>query len=65
MPDFERPINLDAAAELLGIHVVTLRRWAAEGKVPCAKLGHRWKFRVSSLDEWMRQQEQSQTQPRR
>ena len=46
-------LSTRTAADLLGVHVVTLRGWAREGRVPCVRIGGRWKFRVSDLKEWI------------
>ena len=37
----------------VGISGDTLYRYASEGFVPAFKLGNRWRFRKSLLDNWM------------
>ncbi|MBS1801242.1 MAG: helix-turn-helix domain-containing protein [Acidobacteria bacterium] len=49
---FEPLISAVEAGELLGIHPVTVLRWAREGKIPHRKLGRKVKFRKSELDYW-------------
>lgn len=51
---FEPLINLNEAAKLLGIHSKTLEVMARNGTVPGIKLGKRWRFRASALDEWLK-----------
>ena len=34
--------TLDEAAQRLGVHVTTLRRWIREGRVPAYRLGSRF-----------------------
>ena len=51
-PIFEPLISPVEAAELLGIHPVTILRWAREGSVPHLRLGRKVKFRVSELNSW-------------
>lgn len=46
-------MDIRQAAEYLGISTDTLYRYAAEGLVPAFKLGNRWRFKKSLLDEWM------------
>lgn len=48
-------INLDDAAEYLGIKPVTLRNWIKkqDSNVPAHKVGKLWKFKRSELDEWV------------
>jgi excisionase family DNA binding protein len=38
------------AAQYLGVHVETVRRWAREGVIPAAKLGNRGGFRFKRED---------------
>lgn len=49
---FEPLISAAEAAQLLGIHPVTILRWAREGRVPHVRLGRKVKFRVSELNSW-------------
>jgi excisionase family DNA binding protein len=51
--DFERLLNLEEAASILGMHWKTLERMARTHKVPSLKVGKRWKFRLSSLNTWL------------
>jgi excisionase family DNA binding protein len=47
---FEPLLSADEAAELLGMHVNTVRLWARDGKIPCFRLGRRVVFRTSALN---------------
>ncbi len=58
----ERWLDLSEAAEYLGIHFTTLRRWADAGEVPCIRTpGGRRRFSVSDLEGFM----QAMRQPSR
>ena len=46
-------MDIRQAAEYLGISGDTLYRYASEGFIPAFKLGNRWRFRKSLLDDWM------------
>jgi excisionase family DNA binding protein len=46
-------MDIRQAADYLGISGDTLYRYASEGFVPAFKLGNRWRFRKSLLDDWM------------
>ena len=46
-------MDIRQAAEYLGISGDTLYRYASEGFIPAFKLGNRWRFRRSLLDNWM------------
>jgi nitrogen PTS system EIIA component len=47
-------INARVAAKLLDTSEKTVKRMAARGELPALRVGNRWKFRASELDEWMR-----------
>lgn len=49
-------MDIRQAAEYLGISADTLYRYASEGFVPAFKLGNRWRFQRSRLNDWMDQQ---------
>ena len=52
-------IDANQAAAILKVHPVTLREMADLGKIPALKIGRCWRFRESSLDEWIRAQLES------
>lgn len=45
--------NIRQAASYLGIATDTLYAYAQKGLVPAFRLGNRWRFKRSRLDEWM------------
>ena len=49
-------MDIRQAADYLGISADTLYKYAAEGFVPAFKLGNRWRFKRSRLNDWMDQQ---------
>ena len=42
-------------------NAATLYKYASEGFVPAFKLGNRWRFKRSRLDEWMDRQSDLQS----
>ena len=58
-------MDIRMASDYLGISPDTLYKYAAEGFVPAFKLGNRWRFKRSRLDEWMDQQSSQGAQPRK
>jgi excisionase family DNA binding protein len=61
--NFEPLINEKEAAALLGgLHTKTLQRMARTGRIPAYRVGRRWMFRASELDNWLKAQPQSQRQ---
>jgi excisionase family DNA binding protein len=53
-------MDIRMASDYLGISPDTLYKYASEGFVPAFKLGNRWRFKRSRLDEWMDQQSSQQ-----
>jgi excisionase family DNA binding protein len=51
---FEKVLTTEEAAALLQIHPKTLQRMARQGIVPAFRIGDLWRFRASSLDQWLR-----------
>ena len=50
----EKWVNLEEAAEYLGIRPVTLRGWIHAGKdIPAHRIGKQWKFKYAELDAWV------------
>lgn len=55
---FEKLLTYQEAAEFLGIHQVTLRRWVSEKRVPCVRIaGSTIRFRFADLESMMSVQE--------
>jgi excisionase family DNA binding protein len=49
-------MDIRQASDYLGISPDTLYKYASEGFIPAFKLGNRWRFKRSRLDEWMDRQ---------
>ena len=62
LPDTEQWISLTKAANLLGVHSTTLRRWADKGEIPYMLTpgGHR-RFSVNDIQQFANQQRRKQT----
>jgi len=50
---FERLLDCGEVARLLHLHPKTVERLAREGRIPAYKIGKRWLFRASEIDQWM------------
>ena len=50
---FEPLLDLHEAASILGMHWKTLEGKARHKEVPAFKVGKRWRFRLSSLNNWL------------
>jgi excisionase family DNA binding protein len=46
-------MDIRQAADYLGISADSLYRYAATGFIPAFRIGNRWRFRRSRLEEWM------------
>jgi len=49
-------MDIRQAADYLGISPDTLYKYASVSFIPAFKLGNRWRFKKSRLDDWMDQQ---------
>jgi excisionase family DNA binding protein len=58
-------MDIRQAADYLGISADTLYKYASEGFVPAFKLGNRWRFKRSRLNDWMDQQSSGGGMPSR
>lgn len=51
----EKWVNLQDIAIHLSISEDTVRTWVKEGKLPFYRAGKMYKFRISEVDEWVRE----------
>jgi excisionase family DNA binding protein len=56
VPEVREVMDIRQASGYLGISPDTLYKYASEGFIPAFKLGNRWRFKRSRLDEWMDRQ---------
>jgi excisionase family DNA binding protein len=60
MADSREVMNIRQASQYLGVSPDTLYKYVGEQKIPAFKLGNRWRFKKSKLDQWM-EEKSSQT----
>jgi excisionase family DNA binding protein len=53
MSDAREVMNIRQASQYLGVSPDTLYKYVNEQKIPAFKLGNRWRFKKSKLDQWM------------
>src|ERR1700694_4804337 len=63
MADSREVMNIRQASQYLGVSPDTLYKYVNEQKIPAFKLGNRWRFKKSKLDEWM-EEKSMETEPR-
>lgn len=51
----EKWVNLEDIADHLSVSEDTVRTWVKEGKLPFYRAGKRYKFKISEVDEWVRE----------
>lgn len=56
MADSREVMNIRQASQYLGVSPDTLYKYVNEQKIPAFKLGNRWRFKKSRLDQWMEEQ---------
>ncbi len=50
----DKYIDIDEAAEYLGVKTVTIRNWIKKkNNIPAHKVGKMWRFKRSEIDEWV------------
>jgi excisionase family DNA binding protein len=53
MADSREVMNVRQASQYLGVSPDTLYKYVGEQTIPAFKLGNRWRFKKSKLDQWM------------
>jgi len=51
----EKWVNLEDIAKHLSLSEDTVRTWIKENKLPYYRAGKRYKFKISEVDEWVRE----------
>ncbi len=46
-------MNIRQASQYLGVSPDTMYKYVNEQSIPAFKLGNRWRFKKSKLDQWM------------
>jgi len=50
----EKWVNLEDIAEYLSVSKDTIRAWIRDGKLPYYKAGKRYNFKISEVDDYVR-----------
>ncbi len=51
----EKWVNLEDVADYLSMSKDAVRAWVRSGKLPSYKAGKMYKFKLSEVDEWVRE----------
>ena len=62
MADSREVMNIRQASQYLGVSPDTLYKYVGEQKIPAFKLGNRWRFKKSKLDQSM-EEKSSEMEP--
>jgi excisionase family DNA binding protein len=54
-PTPEKWVNLEDIAVHLSMSEDTVRAWVKENKLPFSRVGKRYKFKISEVDEWIKE----------
>jgi len=66
MAESREVMNIRQASQYLGVSPDTLYKYVNEQKIPAFKLGNRWRFKKSKLDQWMEEQSmETESQPKK
>jgi excisionase family DNA binding protein len=61
-PQFEPLLSQVEAGQLLQLHEKTVARMARLGQLPAIRMGRYWRFRASTLNQWVNSMLESQRQ---
>lgn len=54
--DFNEPwVSLEQVADHLTVSKDTIRNWIKEGLLPAYRVGQMYKFKLSEVDQWVRE----------
>ena len=56
----ERWYSMAEICDYLGVSRFTVLNWIEQKNMPACKIGRLWKFKISEIDEWMRDNNSSQ-----
>src|SRR5260370_27505596 len=62
MADSREVMNIRQASQYLGVSPDTLYKYVGEQRIPAFKLGNRWRFKKTKLDQWM-EEKSSEVEP--
>ncbi len=51
-------MTVKEVAEFLGVHPMTIYKYARQGKIPGFKIGVDWRFNKRSIEKWMAEREE-------
>src|SRR4028118_362314 len=54
-------LGAEDVAELVGVKETTVYKWCKEGKLPCLKVGKRWRIRREALEDFLKGSERRVT----
>lgn len=57
-------MSMEEACEFLRITKPTLYKYVRIGQVPAIKMGRKWKFHRETLNDWLKERMQAETQLR-
>ena len=63
MDDSREVMNIRQASQYLGVSADTMYKYVNERKIPAFKLGNRWRFKKSKIDQWM-EEKSMEAEPR-
>src|SRR4028119_688522 len=54
-------LGAEDVAEMLGVKETTVYKWCKEGKLPCLKVGKRWRIRRGAVEDFLKGSERRVT----
>ena len=56
----EKWVSLRGIAEHLNLSKETIYTWVKQGLIPASKIGRNWRFKISEVDKWIKENNKSQ-----
>lgn len=58
-------LTIDELSEYLKVAKSTLYKLVQAGRVPCQKVGRRWRFRKEAINRWLEETHENEPHPKR
>lgn len=50
----EKWVGIDEVAAHIGVTTETIRNWIKKTDIPACKVGRKWRFKLSEIDNWVK-----------
>lgn len=61
MAELKKIMKVEDVAQYLGVHPLTVQKYAREGKIPGFKIGTEWRFERKHIQKWVKEKSSFKT----